>query len=1033
MPDFTLYRADDNLALTVRVTDMVLELSGSIYVLRAPNGIGAISLIYQPQHAIELGAKANGTRPAQVLPMYAPPSTVTYLLFSSTVTIPFTIEGILAAVATLPLHKHPESPFAPALVDPATLLGTASAQEARAQARTGAAVVPSNSANPAADGAANFDLTTLAPTEVAVPSRLRLLVAGGATRFVHAGKPVTHDGRTELFNSRLAVATSAGVTRPMEAPTRALADPVLSIAIDNPFDPDPDAGVDAVWKQQVTDGDLTTIPSQATALDVKNQTRTADGALRVQHLRLTPLGGTTQLSGSWAAGATAAYQHRIVLGRDEKALVTTRGHLFPFGHRAVLATTTIRRPDGATNGTPIGLRTVSTVIVREPVKSFQDGDQTGRAFPWRSVEILNPVSPPGDLGLPGGITYLEVGGEPFRSSCLAVDRAGNVVTFELPLLFVPDGTSQSAAAGVWTTVAQGFPDFRDLTLHGQKVALAPPPVGGSGSDADATAVTATTVKLASGPGLGSEQDVARFRPTVAEFVGSVPVLEGAAARTVRTVKYAQRFLDKGFAAGNGTPGSGNPGEILMDLAGPAVDLGKRAAGLAAPSFQVTGISRSVGTVAGNLADVGDKVFKPETWFGDTTILGVFPLRQLLPASTSLAKAPRQFGETIDGLRTHVTTWETELVPKGQSVVFGNAVLSAPGDVPVTLSLRVEASVDARGVARTKATTRVADAILGLGLGGDPVVTLPVPRLVFESVDGEAPTTDIAVGLVSFHGPLSFVGPLADLLRNLALGQQKSPAALTGQAMARAGQGANGPSLEVLDKSVRAGFSIDAPDLAFGMFSLTDLAFRSRFELFFNGERPTLELEFASFAAPFQVTVAMLGGTGYLRVLLDTSGLQKLEGSLGFGAQVAVNLGVVKGSVSITGGLVIEILGSAVSLSGFLLVRGEVSVLSLVSVCLQVSVIVTYVTTSGKVEGEAELAFKVKVFMFSKTVKTKFRKEFVGGSDPGTGRVGAASAAGAPTLTAATSGSTAPTFADLMASSASGPQPWDDYCAAFAAG
>ena len=57
MPDFTLYRADDNLALTVRVTDMVLELFGSIYVLRAPNGIGAISLIYQPQHAIEFGAK----------------------------------------------------------------------------------------------------------------------------------------------------------------------------------------------------------------------------------------------------------------------------------------------------------------------------------------------------------------------------------------------------------------------------------------------------------------------------------------------------------------------------------------------------------------------------------------------------------------------------------------------------------------------------------------------------------------------------------------------------------------------------------------------------------------------------------------------------------------------------------------------------------------------------------------------------------------------------------------------------------------
>ena len=36
MPDYQLYRADDGLALTVRVTEMVIEQVGSTYVLRAP-------------------------------------------------------------------------------------------------------------------------------------------------------------------------------------------------------------------------------------------------------------------------------------------------------------------------------------------------------------------------------------------------------------------------------------------------------------------------------------------------------------------------------------------------------------------------------------------------------------------------------------------------------------------------------------------------------------------------------------------------------------------------------------------------------------------------------------------------------------------------------------------------------------------------------------------------------------------------------------------------------------------------------------
>jgi hypothetical protein len=365
----------------------------------------------------------------------------------------------------------------------------------------------------------------------------------------------------------------------------------------------------------------------------------------------------------------------------------------------------------------------------------------------------------------------------------------------------------------------------------------------------------------------------------------------------------------------------------------------------------------------------------------------------------------------------VTTWETDLLPPGQSYPLGNAVLSAPSNKALHLSMRLEATVDpVTKSVRTKAHTQIDDAILGLGLGGEPLVKLPIHSLAFDSIDGNAPTTDISVGVVSFHGPLSFVSVLADLLKDVALGQNRQPATLArvsptstpGTAPAVQEGPPTGPSLEVLGDRVRASLGLAVPDIAFGMFSISDLNFLSRFDLFFDGSPPTLELNFASFENPFAVTVSALGGGGFLYMLLSTKGLEHLTGGLDFGAQVRVDLGVAKGSVSITGGVVLEIIGSGVSITGYLRVRGEVEVLSLISVCVQLTVLVEYNPGNGKIEGEAELLFKVKVWLFSKTVKTTFKKQFVDSNAD-------------------------PTFAELMApAGATGPRPWDAYCAAFAA-
>ena len=90
-------------------------------------------------------------------------------------------------------------------------------------------------------------------------------------------------------------------------------------------------------------------------------------------------------------------------------------------------------------------------------------------------------------------------------------------------------------------------------------------------------------------------------------------------------------------------------------------------------------------------------------------------------------------------------------------------------------------------------------------------------------------------------------------------------------------------------------------------------------------------------------------------------------------------------------------------------EGHVEVLKLITNSLVMAMYLTY-TDDGKVRGEAEVSFTIKMLFFSKTVSTTVKKTFAGSNSD-------------------------PTFAELMAPAdwpADEPLPWDTYCRAFAA-
>jgi hypothetical protein len=98
-----------------------------------------------------------------------------------------------------------------------------------------------------------------------------------------------------------------------------------------------------------------------------------------------------------------------------------------------------------------------------------------------------------------------------------------------------------------------------------------------------------------------------------------------------------------------------------------------------------------------------------------------------------------------------------------------------------------------------------------------------------------------------------------------------------------------------------------------------------------------------------------------------------------------------------------------SLTGYLRIGGEVSVLGLISASIELRMELTYEFGSGKVVGRATLTIEVKIIFFTISVELTCERKFAGSNGD-------------------------PSFAQLMEPfllNGANVRPWDDYCMAFA--
>lgn len=243
------------------------------------------------------------------------------------------------------------------------------------------------------------------------------------------------------------------------------------------------------------------------------------------------------------------------------------------------------------------------------------------------------------------------------------------------------------------------------------------------------------------------------------------------------------------------------------------------------------------------------------------------------------------------------------------------------------------------------------------------IELNFEKIEFRVESSAKMDVDVRLSGIKFVGPLSFVETLRDLI---PLDGFSDP-----------------PHLDITPQGVDAGFSIALPNIAVGVFSLTNLSLGAGFTVPFIGQPLSVRFNFCTREQPFNLTVTLFGGGGFFGITLDPHGIQILEAAFEFGASVSIDFGVASGGVYVMAGIYFRMERDACTLTGYFRLGGHVSVLGLISASLELYLALAYEFESGKCAGIASLTIEVEVFMFSTSVTVTCERKFAGSNgDPG---------------------------------------------------
>ncbi len=732
---------------------------------------------------------------------------------------------------------------------------------------------------------------------------------------------------------------------------------------------------------------------------------------------LTPLGGYLKGEGNWEwtyiprkkLSHLITWTHNSTLGRDHFVKIVTRGYLFPTGHPAAQVSISERKIANTSAGPVAYLRKRTFVIVRVPTVTFSEAEQ--RQVGFKSITMLTketpPLSPDADVpgtnnGNLGFWTLISTG--PFPMLVQAEDCDGKKVQWSMPLIYL-DQSKATDPAFIAPLIAyyeksfSGADDPKHPRRHdgnGQKMAFAP-----AGDSSESTSLPVdelffTAVATGKPP---EDQDRGAYRCVLKcakVKVGAAEYLAGTSAPPPIEVELPDVYKSGGFGASNIAKAFL---QITKNMPAEGVGLAfgdaSKSGGLVNPDQKITAFLKGRGPVGGKLTDALSGVASPKDFLPDTAkILGAVSLWELLPSSVPLTPGDPKDPKTMKSPRLELKidkdnagkpqkarvefTWRPEIkswpssdpifvVKKPWSTTY--FPLELLGKVEVDLKNGGDSVYEFTGVLRNFDIDCIAPASF---------IILHFDELKFTAKSGEGAKVTMVPEFPKtiFTGPLSFVQKFQDLI-GMVTGDSELLAS-TSPSLARLEGFEFTPFMDVTPQMIRAGFKLGVPNLAFGAFTIENIALSAEVQLPLLGDSLRVRFAFCERSSPFRLSVMGFAGGGFMSITLSPSGIEILEASFEFGGSLALDIGVASGGVSVMAGIYFKMTGNDCFLEGYIRLNGRLSVLGIIRISVEFYLSLSYDSASGNAVGTARVTVEIEILFFSMSVSLTVQRKIAGG-------------------------------------------------------
>jgi hypothetical protein len=594
--------------------------------------------------------------------------------------------------------------------------------------------------------------------------------------------------------------------------------------------------------------------------------------------------------------------------------------------------------------------TIFTIRIIDPLRNLSTREMT---WPFSSVRLLTKVIPELKTDNQTGAFIDAVTEKPVLLSYEATDLEGQAIRFEMPVM-VFGKTNKT--------------EF-DIVLRQQRVGFAPP------TKPDNTRFE--TDRLTILVNLSDFDDI-RVKSALIRHPALQHFRTDAASETIEV-----------------TP-AGAPGDALGNIVGsPSINaaggVGKtdlntaRYGAFAAPDIQPHTLSKSLGAAGRALDDLSNATKAIQDLLGNTKILGLFSLADLLASELKQLKGADDVRNWIaangpaitNALADQSSTISVSLKatpPNGAtefSTTFSAALLSAKLAVnALTFNSTIVVALANPQESTTSATCVLTTPTITLGFGtSDPkphILEIQLEDMQFQSSSGSKPSFTTGFKHFQFLGDLAFLnGIMAALPSNLF---------------------SNPPQLVIDAEHAEVDCSVGLPSFGFGVFSFSNLGLDTSAVIRFDGKPADTKsgsdatlaftFNFSTPDKPFSIVVSFLEGQGSFGMTVTPSGVF-VDASLAFGGGFELDLKVIKGGVAITAGIHLHKRPDTLEVTGFLHLSGGVEVLGLIAITVDAMMSLSW--DGSAFTGTVELRVTVDLMFFHKSVSVTFTKTFAGQS------------------------------------------------------